>query len=542
MRFGVTTIKIYAAGLAVFWLMAALLLPRTTRAQDEVIYHVFERSFYDANGDRQGDLPGLTAKLDYLRRLGVTSVLLTPLCASAFYHNYFADDFEKTDPAYGTMQDLLHLIRAIHARRMKIYLDMETQYVTEDHAWWKSAVGNPQSPYKDYILFDDSQHLKPGPIIWGITVLKGYDGATRRVTTVNLHDPGVLAYNRRLFGHFADPDGNGKFDDGVDGFRLDHTMDDLDGNPRLQHLFTTFWAPLLTSLKKMNPRLMFVAEQADWGSFGFEYFSKAKLDRVFAFRLAMAIASFDKAQLEVAADTTLAMLPAGKEQVVFIENHDMDRFATRVGRDPRRERVGAVLNLLLGGIPAIYYGQELGMFGAGGFNKFGSTDANDIPRREAFEWYAADTGKGMALWYKDTGPWWDSTNLKPFDGVSLEEEENDPKSLWSWYRDLLALRRAHPALESGHYTALKNSNPHVFSWRRSGSGSTTVWAAVNLSAEPQEASLYKGPATGVGPAAGARLIFGTASQPQRGQPGAFVVDLPPYGVGVWEQLPDVKRK
>jgi len=55
------------------------------------------------------------------------------------------------------------------------------------------------------------------------------------------------------------------------------------------------------------------------------------------------------------------------------------------------------------GIPLIYYGQELGMLGAGGFGKYGNTDANDIPRREAFEWYQTVEGNGMALWYKNSG-------------------------------------------------------------------------------------------------------------------------------------------
>ena len=478
-------------------------------AQQEVIYHVFERSFYDADGDRVGDLKGLREELGYLQRLGVTSVLLTPLYASVFYHNYFADSWETIDPAYGSMQDYLDLVRAVHARGMKIYLDMETQYVTDRHPWWGH----------DGILYDDSQHLKPSPIIWGITELKGYNGATRKVATVDLLDPAVLAYNKHLFGYFADPNGDGKFDDGVDGFRLDHAMDDLDGNPRLQDLFTRFWAPLLASLRQVNPRLTFVAEQATWGSFGFDYFSKATFDRVFAFRLAFAIASFDKDLLASTADTTLGMLPEGKEQVVFIENHDVDRFASRVGKDPGKERVGAVLNLLLGGIPSIYYGQELGMFGAGGNNKFGPTDANDIPRREAFEWFAADTGKGMALWYKDTGPWWDSTNLKPHDGVSLEEEEGDPASLWRWYQQLLALRKAHPALETGRYTALSNTNAKVFSWGRTPTSGKTIWIAVNLSGEYQQASL------GI---AGKRIFGNATGTPRRG------VTLPPYGVGVWE--------
>ena len=510
--------------------------------QKEVIYHVFERSFFDANGDREGDLRGLQEKLDYLQQLGVTSVLLTPLYKSIYYHNYFADDWKTIDPAYGDMRDLADLARGLHARKMKLYIDMETQYVTDHHAWWGSAMGNLHSPERNYILFEDSLHEKPSPIIWGITELKGFDGQSRKVTTVNLRDSGVLRYNERLFAYFADPNGDGKFDDGVDGFRLDHTMDDLDGNPRLNGLFKSFWAPLIASVKSLNPRLTFVAEQADWGSFGFDYFSKATVDRVFAFRLAMAITSFDKSQLQKAADTTLGMLPAAKEQVVFIENHDVDRFASRVNRDPGKERVGAVLNLMLGGVPSIYYGQELGMFGAGGFNKFGSTDANDIPRREAFEWYAADTGKGMALWYKDTGPWWDSTNLKPNDGVSLEEEQGNSQSLWNWYRQLLALRKAHFVLQSGNYVALDNSNPKVFSWgRRLGNGDL-AYLIVNLSDEPQETV----PDAGAEGAFAGRKIFGDATanrqkgqkgqngqNDQIGQIGKTIVHLPPYGAGVW---------
>lgn len=501
-----------------------LLFPAACLPQ-EVIYYIFERSFFDANGDRQGDLRGISQKLDYLQQLGVTSVLLTPLYKSAFYHNYFADDWMNIDPDYGTIRDFTNLARSLHSRGMKLYIDMETQYVTDRHAWWRSAVGNLRSGYRDFLLFDDSSHLKPSPIIWGITELKGYNDSSRKVTTVNLRDPGVLAYNERLFTYFADPNGDGRFDDGVDGFRLDHAMDDLDANPRLTELFTTFWAPLVAKLKSVNPRLTFVAEQANWGSFGFDYFSKATIDRVFAFRMAFAIASFDKTQLEKAADTTLLMLPAGKDQVVFIENHDVDRFASRVGKDPGKERIAAVLNLLLGGIPSIYYGQELGMFGAGGFNKFGNTDANDIPRREAFEWYAADTGKGMALWYKDTGPWWDSTNLKPFDGVSLEEERDDPRSLWNWYRQLLTLRHRYSVLQTGNYVVLRNDNPNVFSWARLATNGDLARIVVNLSGLAQHAGLNGASPPDTLP------VFGNATLQRGGH--QFIVDLPPYGTGVW---------
>src|SRR5690348_9419350 len=123
----------------------------------EVMYHVFERSFYDSNKDGIGDFNGLAAKLGYLQRLGVTTLLLTPIVKSVYYHNYFADNFEETDPAYGSMQDWEHLVRSVHARGMSIYLDMEFQYVTGKQKWLKDSYKNPKSPYRKYILYQDSR-------------------------------------------------------------------------------------------------------------------------------------------------------------------------------------------------------------------------------------------------------------------------------------------------------------------------------------------------------------------------------------------------
>src|SRR5258707_8453944 len=128
--------------------------------KDEIIYHIFQRSFYDSNGDMQGDLNGIRQKLDYLQQLGVTAILLTPLYESPYYHNYFADDFKKIDPKYGTLHDYISLIKELHRRGMKFYMDMETQYVTGHHVWWKDGINNPNSPYSDYILYEDKAHTK----------------------------------------------------------------------------------------------------------------------------------------------------------------------------------------------------------------------------------------------------------------------------------------------------------------------------------------------------------------------------------------------
>lgn len=145
----------------------------TTTAEAEIVYSIFLRSFYDSNGDLAGDLNGIYEKLDYLQTLGITSVLITPVCESSFYHNYFSEDFEKIDPEYGTMKDWIRLVKEIHRRGMKIYLDVEFQYVTEDHQWYKDSYGNLKSQYSNFIVYDDSAHLKPKPIIFGVTELQG---------------------------------------------------------------------------------------------------------------------------------------------------------------------------------------------------------------------------------------------------------------------------------------------------------------------------------------------------------------------------------
>lgn len=491
----------------------------------EIIYHVFQRSFYDSDGDLHGDFNGIRQKLDYLQKLGVTSILTTPIYESVYYHNYFAINYNKVDPHFGTMEDFIALLKEIHRRGMKLYLDMETQYVTEDDVWWKDAYGNTKSKYSDYILWDDSSNLKPSSIVFGAHGLQGYNGVNKQITTTNLYSTGVQEYNYQLFKKFVDPNGDGKFDDGVDGFRLDHMMDDLDYKHRLVNLFEVFWKPLLAKLKQVNPALSIVAEQAEWNSFGFEYFNKGHVDRVFAFCLQKAIASFDKKQLEAAADTTLGMLPPGKQQIVFLENHDMKRFASAVNKDIDKEKVGAALNILLGGIPSIYYGQELGMFGAGGFGRFGSTDGNDIPMREAFEWNKSDSGKGMAIWYKNTGGWWDSTNLIPNDGVSVEEEANNPQSLLNFYRDIIRLRKSNEALYKGSYKTLGNNNHNVFSFYRYTAYKKVV-VAVNLSSSVQEAVIN---------ISGKKqeVIFGNY-KPTTSNGDLLSVTLKPYGIVVWE--------
>lgn len=502
-------------------------------APPELIYHVVQRSFYDSSSDGHGDLQGLRFKLDYLQELGVTSILILPLYESIYYHNYFPINFETIDPSLGSMEDLHALIADIHERGMKIYMDMEVQYVTEDHLWYKDAYGNPTSEYSNFILWDDSLQLEPSSIVYDLKEFEGYDGRSTKLTTINLQDSMLQQYMLNLFKGFMDPQGDGSFKGGVDGFRIDHMMDDLDNKGRLTGLFEGFWKPLIHNLKELKPDLVVMAEQADWTSTGQEYLDVADVDWVFSFGLCFAIRSFDKSQLEAAAEAAFSNLQAGKNQIVFTGNHDIERFASAVNDHPQKLRLGALLGHFIGGIPSLYYGEEIGMRGSGGWSKYGQTDGNEIPVREAFEWYADTSGIGMALWYKDTGPWWDDSLLEPYDGISLEEQKADSASLWHHYRNLSLIRKSNKPLRSGTHIGLPNENDQVYTFLRK-SGNQVTLVIANLSDSEQTyrqpiSDLEEYSGTTMDSASGVQILYG---KPTTADKGELSVQLPAFGASV----------
>ncbi|GLR15670.1 alpha-amylase family glycosyl hydrolase [Portibacter lacus] len=434
--------------------------------KDEIFYHVFQRSFYDANGDGHGDLQGLRSKLDYIEELGVTSILLLPLYDSSFYHNYFANDFRKIDPVYGTFDDYIELIDDIHRRGMKLYLDMEVQYVAEDHLWFKDSYGNPASIYSQHIIYNDDQNTKPESIIFNLTSIHSYDGTEKKVACLNILNPPTQELIYKEFEFWTDPYGDGSLRSGVDGFRLDHMMDDLDDKGTITHVYSKLWKPLIDKVKSINPAVKFIGEQADWDSHGSKGFTEANVDYMFAFPLKFAISNQHKGDIEWAQLKGIEITPEDKMQIIMIENHDTNRYATDVASHPGRLRTGAALNILLKGIPAIYYGQELGMKGAGGFQAYGVSDGNDIPRREALPWWAKVEGPGICLWYKETGPWWDDSNLSDYDGISVEEQLLDPNSLLNFYKEIIKIRNQHEAFQNGEIVFLDNENDYVISYIR----------------------------------------------------------------------------
>ncbi len=478
--------------------------PEPGHLDHQVFYQIFFRSFRDSDGDRIGDLEGLTSELDYIKQLGATTILLTPLQPSPYYHNYFATAFKAIDPAYGTLDDYFAFIRAAHAKGLEVYLDQEFQYVAEGHPWWSTSICKPHAKYADYLLWKDADHCVAEPFL-GRAEWAGYDGRDIGIAMVNLENPAVRRYFRNLLLFWADPHGDGSGRDGVDGFRIDHMMDDLDHKGLDTHLFENFWTPIFRALRQRRPDIGILAEQADWG-YGTRWLTQGHADMVFAFPLLGALASFEKRKIIQTLRATEAATPEGKSQVIFLENHDIDRFMSRIHGDRAKARAGAAIALMLKGNPLIYYGQELGMRGVqpkdvGKSGGIPLTDAVGIPVREAFRWKADLKAPGSAIWYFGKNGrwadkwWWRNRYNRSDDGVSLEEEMARPDSLYHWYRKLLALRHARAEIGGGSQRILCDDDTAVLCILRQKGGQRTL-LMVNLGkadARPQlDAGLVEG--------------------------------------------------
>jgi len=447
--------------------LAAQAATQTSPWEKEVVYQIFPRSFYSAKNDHVGDLKGITSKLDYLKDLGFTAVLINPIFASRMYHNYFADDFLKVDPGFGTNRDFFELIRQAHSRHIKVILDMEVQYVADRHPWFIQGINNPKS---DLIWMNGSN-------LFG-DKLPGYDGQAIGYATLNPDSKRLRTMTRDVFRYWAAPEGNPNR--GVDGFRIDHMMDDLDNQHVKTGMLKNFWLPIEQYIRHLNPKAFFLAEQADWG-FGTEVFEKSNVEAVYAFQLRAAWITLNKSKIEKALAATSSATPKGKTQFVFIENHDVERYASIVNRDPRLLRLGAVFNFTVKGTPMVYYGQELGMAGKQGNWK---TDGNDIPVRLAYRWTHKVEGKGSANFYRNGGPWAGVEYSTDGDGVSYEEEVGKRDSLLNFYKRLIHIRASYPALQTGTMELVDSGNPEVLSFDRV-LGHSRIRIYLNLSSDKQ---------------------------------------------------------
>lgn len=444
-------------------LLCAVAMQGTRSWEGEVMYHIFVRSYRDSNHDGIGDFKGIEEGIPTIKKLGATVLLLSPIYKSRLYHNYFADDFFQPDPEFGTIDQFKHLVSAAHKAKMKVLLDMEPQYVTDQHPWYQRALKGEKG-----LLWNATVDDPALPSIW-------YDKCRAHYSQVELGNAEVRTTIQGMFQFWSGT--------GLDGYRIDHMMDDLDNAKRTVNLFRDFWNPLETAIKQQFPGTYFLAEQSDWGSAKqvADIFAQTPTDAAFSFYVNYAISKYEKGEIGKMLESYAKATPPNHDLVTFLENHDMPRFASMVS-DIGKQKLAAALLLTSKGLPSIYYGEEIGMRGKkGNWN----SDGNDIPMRLAYRWGRDLSDPRTPLWYKDTGPWWSRDYSSDNDGNSVDEQEAKPDSLLNWYRKLIQIRRSSKALSVGTQTLVPSDNDKVLGFERKVEGES-VRILANLSGTPVE--------------------------------------------------------
>ncbi len=412
-------------------------------ARNAVFYQIFVRSFYDGNGDGMGDFQGITEKIPYLKELGVDAVWLMPMMESSTYHGYDVCDYYSVEQDYGTMEDFEELVNACHENGLKIIIDFVVNHSSSYNEWFRDALDNPDSEYRDYYLIRETAP-EDASMWWqdeatGLYYYGHYDSI---MPDFNYGSEKVHEAIKDVAGFWLDK--------GIDGFRLDGSNNIDEEDESVTH---EWWQEFTAYVKEKNPNAFIVGE--NWFSntqsiapyYGDIYSS-------FDFPLCNKIADMtggsqtDVVSIQKEVYDSYASAAKGSDGLVsyfadstMIGNHDMDRIATRTGSQ-ENARLAASLLLTLPGTPFIYYGDELGQYGQ-------SPDGN---RREPFDWYASAQGEGMTVMnytYFD-----EMVYTVPDDGISYEEEVQDENSMLNYYKKLIAIRKDNPMLFYGDYETI----------------------------------------------------------------------------------------
>lgn len=543
--------------------------------QSAVIYQIYPKSFQDSAARGTGDLKGIMARLDYLKTLGVDALWLTPVYVSPQVDNgYDIADYLAIDPAYGTMADFEVLLAAAHARDIRIVMDIVVNHTSTEHAWFKSALGDKNSPYRDYYIWRDpadggvpnNWQSKFGGSAWELDELTGQYYLhlfAREQADLNWENPAVRAEVKKIIHFWANK--------GVDGFRLDvinliskdqaFPNDEIgDGRrfytdgPRIHEFLQDVSRDVFAPVGAMTVGEMSSTSLEHCQRYG--ALDGSELSMVFNFHHLKVDypngdkwtkAPFDFLELKRIFNHWQSGMHGKGWSALFWCNHDQPRIVSRFG-DEGEHRVVAAKMLAstlhgLQGTPYIYQGEEIGMTNPGyqriddyqdveSRNIFAIKQAEGMSEAEILAILGAksrDNSRTPMQWsaaanagFTQGTPW-----LKPaanYPEINAEAALADQHSVFWHYRDLIALRKAHPIFTQGDYQELLTGHPQIWAYARRANGQTLLVVS-NFYGEPVEFALPAELQSGQG-----RLLLGnypdSPAQPQSGM-------LRPYESLIW---------
>jgi len=461
--------------------------------KDAVFYQISVRAFKDSNGDSNGDLRGLTEKLDYLQTLGVDCIWIMPIYPSPLKDDgYDIADYYSVDKAFGSLDDLKELIHAAHLRNIRIVMDLVLNHTSDEHPWFLDSRSDRNSPYRDYYVWSDTdQKYKDARIIFVDTEPSNWtwDEKTSQYywhrfyasqPDLNFDNPKVQEEMFNVARFWLDL--------GIDGFRADAVpyLFEREGT-NCENLPEThvFLKKLRSFLHEHYPGRILLCEANQYPEDVRPYFGDGdEFHMGFHFpimpRIYMAL---KKGRYEDMAEIMrrTPLIPENCQWCTFLRNHDeltlemvtlserqwmweqyapeprmklnlgiRRRLAPLLDNDRRKIELANSLLFTMPGSPIIYYGDEIGM-----------GDNIDLPDRNGV---------------RTPMQWDDSPNAgfsvgSPFSEfvkgelsyhhINVASQINDPDSLFHSIKRMIALRKKHAAFGSSSMEWIETGNPAV---------------------------------------------------------------------------------
>ncbi len=501
--------------------------------QSAVVYQIYPRSFADGDGDGIGDLAGIVSHLDYLARLGVDVIWLSPVYRSPQDDaGYDISDYQDIDPLFGTLAEFDQLLDAVHERGMKLVMDLVVNHTSDEHPWFVESRSERDNPKRDWYWWrpprPGHQAGDPGaePTNWEAAFsgpaweLDQASGEyylhlfSRKQPDLNWENPQVRHAIYTMMRWWLDR--------GVDGFRMD-VINMISKNPALpdgpligdgplgdggasfmtgprmheflHEMYVQVFAGRTEQLLTVGEMPSVTVEQARL----FTDPAREEVDMVFQFEHVdldsgpggkWDLSPFRLLDLKASFGRWQAGLGDVGWNSLYWDNHDQPRVVSRFGTDDPRYRVPAAKMLatvlhLHRGTPYVYQGEELGMTNA----PFATiADLRDI---ESVNHYAQAVAAGAdpayvmtALRRKSrdnartpvqwdgsanagftTGTPWLAVNPN-YGQINAAAQVDDPDSVFSHYRSLIALRHREAAVALGNFTMLLPDDPTVYAFTR----------------------------------------------------------------------------
>ena len=465
---------------------------------DKVAYQIYPKSFLDTNGDGIGDLRGIISKLDYLKKLGIDIIWLSPIYKSPFVdQGYDISDYYTIAEEFGTMEEFDELLAEAKKRDMYIIMDLVINHCSDQHEWFQKALADPDGEYADYFYFRKGRNGNPP------SNLRSYFGGSCWEPV-----PGTDKYYLHMFAK-EQPDLNWEnpllreklyeminwwLEKGLAGFRIDaiinikkdldfpdfkpdgpdglagcwKMVDEVDGVGELledlkKHTFQKYEAFTVGEVFNMKEGELdaFIGENGHFSTI-FDFSAHILSDGEHGWYDAPPV-DF-KEWRKAITDSQLRVQNCGLEANI-IENHDeprgVSRFLPDYAQNPAGTKMLGTISVLLRGIPFIYQGQEIGMQNAvwntvDEYNDINTIDQyhtardaglTDKEALEACSRLSRDNARTPMQWNTQenagftTGTPWLKVNDN-YTEINVETQDTDPDSVLNYYRKLIALRKS----------------------------------------------------------------------------------------------------